>query len=228
MAFSSKTWQDRRSEYPTRRTLTPTGTENVYTVSRNEGTVYTEGDAFSAENMNDLESRIASAIASVESVSGVTGVKGSNETSYRTGNVNITKANIGLGNVENKSSATIRGELTKANVTAALGTGSSTTTYLRNDGTWATPPDTNTTYGVATQYGDGLMSKSDKTKLDGIATGATKTAVKGNAESSYRTGNVNITAANIGLGRVSNVTIRQGTSAPANSVGENGDIYIVY
>lgn len=51
----------------------------------------------------------------------VTGVKGSAETEYRIGNVNITKANIGLGNVENKSSATIRGELTKVNVTNALG-----------------------------------------------------------------------------------------------------------
>ena len=35
--------------------------------------------------------------------SGVTGVKGSAETDYRTGNVNITKANIGLGNVDNVS-----------------------------------------------------------------------------------------------------------------------------
>ena len=34
---------------------------------------------------------------------------------------NVTKANVGLGNVENKSSATIRGEITKANVTNALG-----------------------------------------------------------------------------------------------------------
>lgn len=51
----------------------------------------------------------------------ITGVKGSAETSYRTGNVNITKANIGLGNVEDKSSATIRGEITSANVTTALG-----------------------------------------------------------------------------------------------------------
>ena len=33
----------------------------------------------------------------------------------------VTKAQIGLGNVENKSSAAIRGELTKANVTTALG-----------------------------------------------------------------------------------------------------------
>lgn len=37
------------------------------------------------------------------------------------GNVTVTKSDIGLGNVENKSSTTIRGELTKANVTDALG-----------------------------------------------------------------------------------------------------------
>lgn len=35
--------------------------------------------------------------------------------------VNITKSSIGLGNVENKSSATIRGEITSSNVTTALG-----------------------------------------------------------------------------------------------------------
>lgn len=44
---------------------------------------------------------------------------------------NVTKAQIGLENVENKSSATIRGELTKANVTTALG---------------YTPPTENTVY----------------------------------------------------------------------------------
>ena len=45
------------------------------------------------------------------------------------------------------------------------------TKYWRADGTWAVPP--NTTYSAATQSADGLMSASDKTKLDGIATGAT-------------------------------------------------------
>lgn len=53
--------------------------------------------------------------------SGVTGVKGNSESSYRTGQVNLTATNIGLGNVENKSSATIRGELTSSNVISALG-----------------------------------------------------------------------------------------------------------
>ena len=67
--------------------------------------------------------------------------------------------------------------------------------------------DTNTTYSAATQSANGLMSSTDKTKLDGIATGAQVNSiigVKGNSESSYRTGNVNITPANIGLGNVGN------------------------
>lgn len=63
----------------------------------------------------------SSAITTALTYTPVSGVKGNSESSYRTGNVNITKANIGLGNVENKSSATIRGELTASNVTDALG-----------------------------------------------------------------------------------------------------------
>jgi len=54
---------------------------------------------------------------------------------------------------------------------------------------------------VATSSKAGLMSKEDKTKLDGISSGAQKntiTGIKGNAESSYRTGNVNLTPENIG------------------------------
>lgn len=61
---------------------------------------------------------------------------------------------------------------------------------------------TDTTYSDVTAGGaSGLMSGADKTKLDGIAAGAqvnSITGVKGDAESSYRTGNVNITAANVG------------------------------
>ncbi len=39
------------------------------------------------------------------SSSGVAGVKGNAESAYRTGNVNITPANIGLGNVDNTADA---------------------------------------------------------------------------------------------------------------------------
>ena len=48
------------------------------------------------------------------------------------------------------------------------------TRYLRSDGTWQIPPDTNTTYSTATTSSAGLMSAADKTKLDGIASGANK------------------------------------------------------
>lgn len=44
--------------------------------------------------------------------------------------------------------------------------------YLKGDGTWATPPDTNTTYLDATTQASGLMSKDDKIKLNGLPTGA--------------------------------------------------------
>lgn len=65
-SFSAKTWVDRISEYPTRRTLTKeNGTSEIVTVSRSEGTISKEGDAFSAANMNNLETRISNAITSV-------------------------------------------------------------------------------------------------------------------------------------------------------------------
>lgn len=44
--------------------------------------------------------------------------------------------------------------------------------FLKGDGTWATPA--NTTYSPATASANGLMSSTDKAKLDGIATGANK------------------------------------------------------
>lgn len=60
MSFTKKTWTDRISEYPTRRTLTKEdGTTETVTVTRAEGTISQEGDAYSAANMNDLEQRVA-------------------------------------------------------------------------------------------------------------------------------------------------------------------------
>ena len=66
----------------------------------------------------------------------------------------------------------------------------------------------------------GWMSKDDKVKLNGIETGAqvnTITGVKGNSETSYRTGNVNITASNIGLGNVTNNKQVKGLSSGTTS-----------
>lgn len=66
MSFEKKTWSDRVSEYPTRRNLIKAdGTSEIVTVERSEGTVSTEGDAFSAENMNDLENRVSEAFGAL-------------------------------------------------------------------------------------------------------------------------------------------------------------------
>ncbi len=82
------------------------------------------------------------------------------------------------GNDNNTTYAPFKG----ATADAAGGTGlvpapaaSAANKYLRNDGTWQTPP--NTTYSPATASAPGLMSAADKAKLDGVATGANKTVV---------------------------------------------------
>lgn len=52
----------------------------------------------------DVEGVLAE-LATMAQTGGVTGVKGDAESTYRKGNVNITKANIGLGNVDNTADA---------------------------------------------------------------------------------------------------------------------------
>lgn len=74
MAFAKKTWKDRISEYPTRRILEKEdGTSETVDVARSEGEVSQEGDAFSAENMNDLEERIVNGCLQVVSFDPDTG-----------------------------------------------------------------------------------------------------------------------------------------------------------
>lgn len=51
----------------------------------------------------------------------------------------------------------------------------STSSFMRGDGTWATPP--NTTYSTATQSTNGLMSSADKTKLDKVDSYATASSI---------------------------------------------------
>lgn len=67
MAFEKKTWKNRQSEFPTRRTLTPVaGETNVYDVTRSEGAIAEPGDAFNDSNMNDLENRIETGFNSID------------------------------------------------------------------------------------------------------------------------------------------------------------------
>lgn len=82
---------------------------------------------------------------------------------------------------DQQDSNTIYGNMKGASTSAAGSAGlapapaaGAANRYLRSDGTWAVPPDSNTTYGVASSSSNGLMSAGDKAKLDGIAAGANK------------------------------------------------------
>ena len=67
MAFKKKTWIDRMVEFAGRRKITNVSTSaaQIIDVERAEGAVSQEVDAFSAENMNDLEKRISDAFTDV-------------------------------------------------------------------------------------------------------------------------------------------------------------------
>lgn len=70
MAYVSKIWVDRQTEYPTRRKLEfdDGSSDKIVTVSREEGTIYAAGDTFDANTMNSLESRIAAGIAEKQDI----------------------------------------------------------------------------------------------------------------------------------------------------------------
>ena len=65
MAYVKKTWKPRISQYPGRRRVVGTGEANTYDITRAEGTVTQTGDAFSAANMNDLETRIGNEFTAI-------------------------------------------------------------------------------------------------------------------------------------------------------------------
>lgn len=174
MAFTKKTWLDRIAEYANRRKLIDTSTSNeqIVTVARYEGTITQEGDVFNAATMNDLENRIEDAFDNID-YSGLTNkptipaavaVKGNAESTYRTGNVNITPANVGAamdnhvhGQITNAGAITSTttlanrdgiifadssdsGKLKRSSITFD---GSTTTNFLTQKGTWQAVP-----YGI--------------------------------------------------------------------------------
>ena len=110
---------------------------------------------------------------------------GKDLTSYVTGlsvngrTITFTRGNGTSGTIQTQDTNTTYSAFKGATSSAAGGTGlvpaptaGQQTRFLRGDGTWQTPP--NTTYSNATTSADGLMSSEDKTKLDGIASGANK------------------------------------------------------
>lgn len=74
----------------------------------------------------------------------------------------VTKAQVGLGNVENYDQSKAIKSITRSGTTF-------TATALDGTKFTFTQQDSDTTYEVATQYTNGLMSSSDKTKLDNLS-----------------------------------------------------------
>lgn len=112
-----------------------------------------------------------------------------------------------------------------ANATPGFG-GSVTVSQITSDATGHVTGATDRTITIpstaASQSAAGLMSAADKKKLDGIAAGAqvnAVTGVKGNSESSYRTGNVNLTAVNIGAAAASHTHSTQDLRRPTGLRG---------
>lgn len=109
---------------------------------------------------------------------------------------------------------------------ASISVSGRTVTYKNKNGAnMGSITTQDTTYGLASQSSNGLMSSTDKTKLDGIESGAQKNTVlgvKGGSESAYRTGNVNITKANIGLGNVDNTSDKDKPISTATQMALSG------
>ena len=109
---------------------------------------------------------------------------------------------------------------------ASISVSGRTVTYKNKNGVnMGSITTQDTTYGLASQSSNGLMSSTDKTKLDGVESGAQKNTVlgvKGSSESAYRTGNVNITKANIGLGNVDNTSDEDKPVSAATQTALNG------
>ena len=154
--------------------------------------------------------------AATDSVLGL--VKTGANITNSSGTISLTKANVvaALGYTPPTADTNTTYGNMKAATASAAGTAGlvpapaagKQTAFLRGDGTWVVPTDTNTTYSAVTQSANGLMTAADKKKLDGIATGAnayslpTATGsvlggVKTGANITNSSGTISLTKANV-------------------------------
>ena len=133
MAEKRKVWRVKDNSGALEQVLVETSAEQV--------TLADTANKFTSTN---VEGALAE-VMQVAQTGGVTGVKGDAETAYRKGNVNITKANIGLGNVDNTADAN------KSVASAVKATQDGDGNVIKN------------TYATKTEVTNGLNGKLDKT-----------------------------------------------------------------
>ena len=145
------------------------------------------GKQLSTEDFTSAEKTKLAGIEAGAQFNTITGVKGDAEATYRTGDVNITKANIGLGNVDNTSDldkpvSTATQAALDRKVDKVTGKGLSTNDYTDADKAKLgdLPTDAELTAELAgkvdKETGKGLSSNDftteEKNKLAGIEAGA--------------------------------------------------------
>ena len=133
MAEKRKVWRVKDASGSLEQVLVETSAEQV--------TVADTAGKLTATNVEDALAEVAELAKN----GGVTGVKGNAETEYRKGNVNITKANIGLGNVDNTADAN------KSVASAIKASQDGDGNVIKN------------TYATKTEVTNGLNGKLDKT-----------------------------------------------------------------
>ena len=129
--FTQKEWKDRITEFPTRRQLAIVSEADsgmTVDVSRAEGLVSQEGDAYSAANMNGLEQRIKASFDNVDS--DVNGVK----SSVNAAGNNISGLTTRMGTAENNiSGLASRMGTAESNITKINGDLSKVKVYVGSD-----------------------------------------------------------------------------------------------
>lgn len=103
----------------------------------------------------------------------------------------LSAGDVGLGNVANLDQSKAIKSITRNGTTF-------TATALDGTTSTFTQQDNNTTYGLASQSSNGLMSSADKSKLDGIGAGSNVKSVNG------KTGAVTLAKSDVGLSNVDN------------------------
>lgn len=155
----------------------------------------------------------------------------------KTGVVTLTNSDVGLGNVENKSSATIRGEITSGNVTTALGYTPYNSTnpngYTSNTGTVTSIAGTGTVSGLTlsgTVTGSGNLTLGGTLSLTStqVTDGLGYTPYNSTNPSGYITSSGSITGnaatatsattAGTITGQANSATITATTANAANSI----------
>lgn len=103
-------------------------------------------------------------------VNSVTGVKGNSESSYRTGDVNITAANVGAAPTSHASSSDTYGKGTSSNYGhVKLSDATDGTSAAASGGTAATPKAVKDALDAAKSYADGLDTGVSDVKVDGTS-----------------------------------------------------------